>query len=188
MLTIIIKALDEPWKIVKKFLKSANILCRAGHHPKIDGKNRRKLVSNAAKRPTVPLEELQQFLACFYSLLPKHDDNLPNSLCLGYRVQWLDKNWQKDFLKMYIQSPRAIWNNVLWSKLNCLAILPESMQKKKTPTSPAEHIPLCEAWGWKHHALGLLFFSWDRGFNQGRGDNEQLQIPVNTGVKPQGIC
>lgn len=63
------KALDVPWNTVKtviiKWRKygATVILPRIGCPSKIDEKMRRKLVREAAKRPTATLREPQEFLA-----------------------------------------------------------------------------------------------------------------------------
>ncbi|KAM4031045.1 uncharacterized protein ACNLHF_018613 isoform 1-T2 [Anomaloglossus baeobatrachus] len=63
------KSLDIPWNTVKTVIKKWHkfgttvTLPRTGRPSKIDEKTRRKLVREAAKRPTATLKELQKFLA-----------------------------------------------------------------------------------------------------------------------------
>ncbi|KAJ7317060.1 hypothetical protein JRQ81_003222 [Phrynocephalus forsythii] len=62
------KALDIPWSTVQIVIKwrkygTTVTLPITGHPCKIDEKTRRKLVREAAKRPTATLKELQEYLA-----------------------------------------------------------------------------------------------------------------------------
>ncbi len=68
MVQQITKALDIPWHTVKTIIikwrkyGATVILLSTGCPSKIDEKIKRKLVREAAKRPTATLKELQEFL------------------------------------------------------------------------------------------------------------------------------
>ena len=123
------KALDIPWNTVKTIINkwrkygTTVTLLRTGRPPKIDERTKRKLVREAAKRPTATLKELQQFLASTGCSL--HVTTISRILHMSglqgrvaRRKPFLTKkNIQArlNFAKKYIQSPNTMWKNVLWS-------------------------------------------------------------------------
>ena len=74
-----------------------------------------------------------------------------------------------------------MWENVLWSDETKVELFGHNSKryvwrKNNTAHSPKEHHTHSEAWWWQHHALGLFYFSWNRGLSQGGGNYEQFQI------------
>lgn len=123
------KALDIPWNTVKKVIikwrkyATTVTLPRTGRPSKIDEKTRRKLVREAAKRPTATWKELQEFLASTGSVI--HVTTI--SRILHMSEPWSGVARRKPFLakkniqarphfaKMHVKSPKSTWQNVLWS-------------------------------------------------------------------------
>lgn len=121
------KELNIPWNTVKaviKWGKYATIvtLPRTGHLSKID-KTRRKLVREAAKRPTATLKELQEFLASTACVV-----HMTAISCLLHmsglwgrmarRKPYLTKKniqAQLHFAKTHLKSSKCVWENVLWA-------------------------------------------------------------------------
>ncbi len=77
---------------------------------------RRKLVREAAKRPTATLKELQEFLASTGCVV--HVTTISHILHMsGLWGRVASKNIQArlDFAKTHYKSPKSMWENVLWS-------------------------------------------------------------------------
>ncbi len=93
------------------------ILPSTGCPSKIDEKMRRKLVREAAKRPTATLKELQEFLASTGCVV--HMTTISHILQMS-GLWGGKKNIQAwlDFAKTHYKSPKSIWENVLWSDEN----------------------------------------------------------------------
>uniref|UniRef100_A0AAY5K1L0 Transposase Tc1-like domain-containing protein n=1 Tax=Esox lucius TaxID=8010 RepID=A0AAY5K1L0_ESOLU len=185
---IISKTLDMPWNTVKAIIikwrnyGTTETLPRTGGPSKIDEKTRRKLVREASKRPTAILKELQEFLASTGCVLHVTTiSRILHMIGLWGRVASL----KKKNIQAQLKSPKSTWENVLWSDETKVEVFGHNSKRyvwHKNNTAPKEQpkntIPTV-----KHHALGLFFFSWNRGLSQGGGNYERFQIPGKSKVR-----
>lgn len=123
------KELNIPWNTVKTIIikwrkyGTTVTLPRTGRPSKIDDKTRRKLIREAARRPTATLKELQEFLASTGCVV--HVTTISRLLHMSglwgrvaRRKPYLTKkNIQArlKFAKTHLKSPKCMWENVLWS-------------------------------------------------------------------------
>ncbi|MCJ8729688.1 hypothetical protein PDJAM_G00109390 [Pangasius djambal] len=124
------KTLDIPWNTVKTIIikwrkcGATATLPRTGLPSKIDEKTRRRLVREAAKRPTATLKELQEFLASTGCVVHvKTISRILHTSGLWGRVArqkpFLTKKNIQDrlnFARAHLKSPKSMWENVLWSE------------------------------------------------------------------------
>ncbi len=66
------------------------------------------------------------------------------------------------FAKDHLDDPEEAWEKVMWSdetKIELFGInsTPPCLEEEEGWVQSQEHHPNREAWGWKHHALGVLF-------------------------------
>uniref|UniRef100_A0AAR2JMY3 Transposase Tc1-like domain-containing protein n=1 Tax=Pygocentrus nattereri TaxID=42514 RepID=A0AAR2JMY3_PYGNA len=160
------KSLNIPWNTVKtviiKWRKHGTTvtLPRTGRPSKIDDKTRRKLVREAAKRPTATLKELQEFLASTSCAV--HVTTISHLLHMS--GLWGRVARRKPYL----------------SKKNIQAQLNFAKRHLKS------HKCMCTVVA--ASCFGLFFFSWNWGLSQGGRNYEQFQIPVSVGTKPLAFC
>ncbi|KAI4872382.1 hypothetical protein NFI96_033651 [Prochilodus magdalenae] len=58
----------------------------------------------------------------------------------------------------HLDDPEESWEKALWSDgLNSTLCFWRTKNGEYHP-----YHPYCEAWGWKHHAVGVFFCTWDR--------------------------
>ncbi len=71
------------------------------------------------------------------------------------------------FAKDHLDDPEEAWEKVMWSdetKIELFGINSTNCvwRKEEDERQSQEHHPNREAWGWKHHAFGVLFCKGDR--------------------------
>jgi len=76
------------------------------------------------------------------------------------------------------------WNQniTFWLKLNS-----SCLEDKECWVASKEHHTYCEAWGWKHHALGLFFCKGTRTTDPCKGKNEWGHVSWDFEWKPPSI-
>ncbi len=73
-------------------------------------------------------------------------------------------------------------NRTFWQKLNL-----SCLEEKECWVASKEHHTYCEAWGWKHHALGLFFCKGTRTTDLCKGKNERGHVSWDFEWKPPSI-
>ncbi|XP_072523827.1 uncharacterized protein [Salminus brasiliensis] len=90
--------------------------------------------------------------------------------CMARKVPLLKSAHVQARLKFdhdHLDDPEESWEKVLWSDETKIELFGLNSTRRVWRTKndeyhPKKHHPYCEAWGWKHHALGVFFCTWDR--------------------------
>ncbi len=79
------------------------------------------------------------------------------------------------FAREHLDDPEEDWENVIWSDETKIELIGKNSTCRVWRRKNAELHPkntYCEAWGWKHHALGLFFCKGTRTTDLCKGKNE----------------
>ena len=88
--------------------------------------------------------------------------------------------------KTHSGDSEAMWQKVLWSDETKMELFGLNAQHYVC-TSPKEHRPDCEAWGWQHHVMGMFLISRDWGTCQDRREDGWSKIQKNPRGKPAAL-
>ncbi len=92
------------------------------------------------------------------------------------------------FAREHLDDPEEDWENVMKPKYNFWVKTQLVMFRGERMLSCIQRTPyLCEAWGWKHHALGLFFCKGTRTTDLCKGKNEWGHVSWDFEWKPPNI-
>ncbi len=83
------------------------------------------------------------------------------------------------FAREHLDDPEEDWENVIWSDETKIELLGKKLnlsclEEKECWVASKEHHTYFEAWGWKHHALGLFFCKGTRTTDLCKGKKEWM--------------
>ncbi len=96
------------------------------------------------------------------------------------------------FAREHLDDPEEDWENVIWSDETKIELFGKSstspqLEEKECWVASKEDHTYCEAWGWKHHALGLFFCKGTRTTDLCKGKNEWGHVSWHFEWKPPSI-
>ncbi len=154
-----------------KTYKTTDNLPRSGAPRKISPRGVKMITRTVSKNPRTTRGDLVNDLQRAGTKVTK--TTISNTLrrqglksCSARRVPLLKPvhvQARLEFAREHLDDPEEDWENVIWSDETKIELFGKNSTCRVT---------YCDAWGWKHHALGLFFCKGTRTTDLCKGKNE----------------